>query len=377
MIASQGYQDGPCFTPPKASTHRTEGFPAKRDPKIACNEETRSTMDSPDGSVLLGEFCAAHLLDHLFRVQRGLICGFSGLRPVVGDKKLIGTRSAYFAYPDELCMVLEWWLKEAAHGREAYFCGHLLTERRRVKENAAPLSALYVDGDGAKVSPALLAPTATVESSPGREHFYWGLTEPVTPQFGELLNRRLALAMGADKAGWDLTQLLRPPGTRNYKYAGAPIVRILELRDERYDPMELDRLLPPLSQEGSKERAPKVCRPKDIGPTPDLSRLSHRMRTLIRYGNRGDYPSRSEADIAVCVAMFAAGYEVAEVWTVMTDRTNGISAKFAEKGRDGERYLEVTISKAQAYVKSGRRRIRVKPPKVDPVTRRKVVIRVG
>jgi hypothetical protein len=110
--------------------------------------------------------------------------------------------------------------------------------------------------------------------------------------------------------------------------------------------MKLDRLLPPVSQVEIKWRAPRLRRPKDVGPAPDLSRLSQRAQNLIRHGNHGEYPSRSEADMAICVAMFAAGYDVGEVWTVMTDPTNAISEKFFEKGRHGERYLELTISRA-------------------------------
>ncbi len=71
------------------------------------------------------------------------------------------------------------------------------------------------------------------------------------------------------------------------------------------------------------------------------------MQDLIRHGNGGEYESRSDADFAACVAMFGAGYNVGEVWAVMTDPTNGISEKFIEKGRDGERYLELTIGKAE------------------------------
>lgn len=52
--------------------------------------------------------------------------------------------------------------------------------------------------------------------------------------------------------------------------------------------------------------------------------------------------------MAACVAMFGAGYSEAEVWAVMTDQTNGISEKFFEKGRGGERYLALTIGKAEA-----------------------------
>jgi hypothetical protein len=355
MIAPQDYQGGPCFTPPKASSHKTRGIPAERDPKIAFDEVTRGAMAAMDGSVLLDEFCPALLLDHLFGEQRGFICGFSGLRPAVGDKRLNETRTSYFSYPHELHRALEWFRQEQISRREAYFCGHLLTGRRRVKENAAPLSALYVDGDGAKVSPALLAPTATVQSSPGREHFYWGLTKPVAPEFGELLNRRLALAMGADKSGWDLTQLLRPPGTRNFKYAEAPMIRLLELREGRYDPSELDRLLPPLPRE-KVQRPRRSHRPEDLGLEPDLSRLSRRMQDLIRHGNRGGYESRSDADFAGCLAMFGAGYAEADVWAVMTNPVNGISEKYFEKESDGERYLALTIGKARVRTAvSGRR----------------------
>ncbi len=72
------------------------------------------------------------------------------------------------------------------------------------------------------------------------------------------------------------------------------------------------------------------------------------MQDLVRHGNNGEYETRSDADFAACLAMFGAGYEEAEVWATMTDPANGISEKFLEKGRDGERYLALTIGKAEA-----------------------------
>jgi hypothetical protein len=161
--------------------------------------------------------------------------------------------------------------------------------------------------------------------------------------------------MGADVSGHDLTQLLRPPGTSNFKYADAPPVRILELNDESYDPSELDRLLPPIPRE-KPQRPGRSHRPEDLGLEPDLSRLSRRMRDLAWYGNRSDYESRSEADMAVCVAMFGAGYTEAEVWAIMTDPANGISEKFLEAGRHGERYLALTIGKARMRTAASPRR---------------------
>jgi hypothetical protein len=286
-------------------------------------------------------------LAHVFGGQRGFIAGFSGLRGIAGGNYLDTTRSTYFRYPDERRQAEAWFCDEDEKGREVYVCAHLLKARRRIKANATLLSTLYVDGDGAHVPPDVPSPTAVIESSPGREQFYLRLTRPVVPEVGESLNRRLALAMGADRSGWDLTQLLRPPGTHNHKYHDTPLVVLREMTNVTYDPDELDRLLPPLLQDDPKAAA-KSCCPKEIGPAPELSRLSSRMRDLIRHGNRGEYRTRSDADFAACIAMFGAGYETGEVWATMTDHTNGISEKFLEKGRYGERYLALTIGNARA-----------------------------
>ena len=174
----------------------------------------------------------------------------------------------------------------------------------------------------------------------------------MAPEVGEQLNRRLALVIGADRSGWDLTQLLRPPRTPNHKYTDAPLVRVLELKDERHCPYELDRLLPPLPEEEPKGAGSS---PEKVGPAPDLSRLPRRIQDLVRSGNRGEYACRSRADMAACVAMFAADYSEAQVWAAMSDPANGISEKFLEKGRHGERYLALTIGKARARAQASPR----------------------
>lgn len=312
------------------------------------------------------------LLAHVFAEGRGIVGTFSGRRG--GGGNLDAPRSAYFRWSEERGAAREWIHDEDGRGREVYFCAHLLTAGRRVKANAAPLLALYVDGDGAKPGevPETPSPTATVESSPGREQYYWRLARPVAPEVGEMLNRRLAYAMGGDRGGWDLTQLLRPPGTCNYKYPAAPPVVLREITGEAHDPDELDRLLPPLSRgEAPHEATRRARRPESIGPLPDLSRLSRRMQDLIRRGNNGEYRSRSDADFAACIAMFGAGYEAGEVWATITDPTNGISEKFLEKGRDGERYLALTIGKAEAAsLAEASSRLRIGKSKARRVPRR-------
>lgn len=71
--------------------------------------------------------------------------------------------------------------------------------------------------------------------------------------------------------------------------------------------------------------------PEDLGLAPDLSRLSSEASDLIQHGNRGQYPSSSEAIAAVCAAMFQVGYGFGEVWTVITDPTYGISNGFSRR----------------------------------------------
>jgi hypothetical protein len=104
------------------------------------------------------------------------------------------------------------------------------------------------------------------------------------------------------------------------------------------------------SRSASRIRRPQAC--GNVGRSQDVSRLPSKFQDLVRRGNRGEYESRSEADMAVCVAMFGAGYRPGEVWAVMTDPGNAISEKYLDKGYRGGDYLELTISRAHEYHKA-------------------------
>ena len=152
---------------------------------------------------------------HIFGKSAGILPILSGERSEPGCNRLNDPRTHYFDYPREAGRAEAHCRRLSNEGREVYQCAHLLTARRRVKACAASLVACYVDGDGAAAGTP--RPTAIVVSSPGREQYWWRLSRPVAPEEGEDLNRRLAYAMEADLSGWDLTQLLRVPGTRNRK----------------------------------------------------------------------------------------------------------------------------------------------------------------
>src|SRR5690606_27899998 len=84
------------------------------------------------------------------------------------------------------------------------------------------------------------------KSSEHRYQALWELEEPLMANQLEEINRRLTYTLQADKSGWDLTQVLRIPGTMNYKYQ--PPERGVLLWDD--GPVyKLDDLLPYLTEE--------------------------------------------------------------------------------------------------------------------------------
>jgi RepB DNA-primase from phage plasmid len=203
------------------------------------------------------------LWHHIYGDERGILAISYVRRTQEG-----AFQTDYFEYPEGAQQAAERAAELSEDGYDVWHCAHLLNSRRRVKENAGPVGALYADGDGAQVPEGLPRPSAVVKSSAGRDQSYWRLSMPIPPETGESLNRRLAYAMGADKSGWDLTQLLRPPGTKNYKYDDVPVVRLEVLEDVAYDAGELDRLLPPLPETSNNGHHTPVESgpPVELGP---------------------------------------------------------------------------------------------------------------
>lgn len=120
---------------------------------------------------------------------------------------------------------------------DIYFCPLPFLGRKRLKNLVSKVNILWSDIDegNPKIKPSILW-----ESSPGRLQALWYLKNTLTNEKGEQLNKDLTYYMGADKGGWDLTQVLRVPGTRNHKYDSKPRVRVLEDNSDReYSPSKL------------------------------------------------------------------------------------------------------------------------------------------
>jgi RepB DNA-primase from phage plasmid len=163
----------------------------------------------------------AELWAHLFDGLDGYLVTFTGRQSANPDaqlNELDATKQRSWRWPAQTEDAADYLLDQSQAGRDAYFGVHLFRRPgNRTAENAAKVQALWVDGDGAVVPKDWPQPTAVVESSPGRHHYYWRLTRAVDPEEAAQLNKRLCYGMGGDKGKWGLGTVLRAPGTFNYK----------------------------------------------------------------------------------------------------------------------------------------------------------------
>jgi DNA primase RepB-like protein len=163
------------------------------------------------------------LWEHLFWDLKGYLVTFTGKQSERSDARpneLDNTAQRSWRWPAEREAAAAYLEAESDKGRDAYFGVHLFKRPgTRRGEYAAEILALWVDGDGARVPEEWPQPTAVIDSSPGRQHFYWRLTRPIEPEQAAQLNKRLCYGMGGDTGKWGLGTVLRAPGTLNYKRA--------------------------------------------------------------------------------------------------------------------------------------------------------------
>ena len=176
----------------------------------------------------------------VFGQVRGGFISIATIKP--GTRNI---REEYFAWPDDQDKMYEYIATVEEKQVNVYYCPQLLVDPNfkrgpggsaRVKENIELCTTVWADLDFCHPDKLLVPPTIVVESSPTRYQALWSLALPVEAPIAEELSRRVAyyhLQDGADKSGWDLTQLLRIPFTRNWNYEGGPIIS-MNLKTSKY-----------------------------------------------------------------------------------------------------------------------------------------------
>jgi P4 family phage/plasmid primase-like protien len=202
-----------------------------------------------------------------------------------------------------------------------------------------------------------LQPTL-VNVSGGGLHCYWVLNKPIkVDEVGvealESINKELTEQLGGDRGTHNLDRVLRIPGTFNFKLPNKPRgVNVFSSSGPKYDLTDFAQFVIP--KEKAKTGVKPECSPeKKLAVTEagmswaqsiDNLPVSDRVKTLIKKGNDGSYPSRSEADMAVIVQLVNRGLGTQDIKSIF------LSCRIGEKYREHkspDAYLEHSIQNAK------------------------------
>lgn len=266
----------------------------------------------------------------VFGQAEGIVC----LAFLSANKKKF--EEEYFEYPDQLDSMLDS-IEGRLSGNNVYFCPQLLIERKRRKESISETPNLWSDLDTCDPSLLLVEPSVVVESSPDRFQAYWKLERSIDPDDAEDLSRRIAYKhadQGADRSGWDLTQLLRVPYTYNYKYGqhkAIPIVTVIEANRNLYRSDDFDQYpetpdyvqteVPMPSQEDLPEDSEALLQARRQELNPMIWRL---------FTQEPDEHQWSQALWNLEMLLFESGFKREEVYCIVRD------AKCNKFARDGK-----------------------------------------
>lgn len=163
-----------------------------------------------------------------------------------------------FKWPEQKNRVTNAIITARTENKDVYWAPAVFTKPQRRATAVGKVHTLWADLDEADPAnlPSYLKPTAVWESSPGRYQAIWKLDHPLTAEAQQELNKRLTYMIGADKGGWDLTQVLRTPGTPNHKYPDKPLVKLLHLNGHTVNPLKLVDDLPEVNGHVKTDETP-------------------------------------------------------------------------------------------------------------------------
>lgn len=241
-------------------------------------------------------------------------------------------REEFFKFPDDIPLALAL-LNEVFQGSNVWFCPHLFTSRRRVKENVSYTPCAWSDLDACEPEKLFVKPTILIESSPGRFQGLWMFESLTEPDEAEHLSHRIAYTHaddGADRSGWDLTQLLRFPSTYNYKYATTPTVKVIDANRKRYRISDFDAQY--LDVETFQHVDTPMPDVSDIKPDELLDKQRYQMTpTIWRLYQEPLRPEQSWSEPLwkLMMYLFEAGFDERQVFAIAQ---NAACNKYEKKG---------------------------------------------
>jgi hypothetical protein len=239
---------------------------------------------------------------------------------------------------------------------DLYWCPLPFSGPKRDKELVKRSNYLWQDLDYANPKDfPNLKPTIYWESSPDRFHGLWQLDQVYDISQVENLNRDLAYHVGADKGGWDLTQVLRIPGTRNHKYKEKPEVEFRLQDGKPYQLKNLRKSIPEIKrveidsigklQEGDPKSILKEWSPK----------LSKKILSMLLI-ETAPVGERSDKIWFIENKLYEAGMTPEEIFTLIKNSAwNKYRGRHDEDERlqsEMEKIISQTVDKAQNPDKS-------------------------
>lgn len=256
-------------------------------------------------------------------------------------------------WPADKDKIVDFFLTAAAKGKDVYFSPAIYKDTATNKEKSQVLKSkvAWVDFDGnAAEGQRLLAdaglpqPTYRLQSSKtGHEHWYWAFDSYKPVEVFEIINKKLAYALNADKACWDAGRVLRPPFTTNNKKGESRPVDIIEFNKVRYTPASFDSL--PSVNASIVENTIELGEIPSIGMV--LGKYNWDDRHLDIFNNPPMEKGKGRSDSLVRLAYFCAeaGMPDEAIYAVISDVDSRIK-KFVGRA-DRDRRLAEIIGKAR------------------------------
>ncbi len=264
-------------------------------------------------------------------------------------------------------------------GIDVYFGVNPRTGNAGKKENIQYVSAFHAEIDYGETGHKKDTPHKTYEDalnaiesfnpeptiiihSGGGFHCYWVLSNPVKVdaigcQILESINKNLSEKLGGDRGTQDITRVLRVQGTYNFKIMDNPRpVMLISNSHKKYEYEEFRTFIPtehavasgiPDTGKNLQTHRPVAhVEPSQLSFDIENLPVSSKIKSLIKNGNDGRYTSRSEADMAVVIALVNKGVNTENIKQIFLNC--GIGEKYREH-RSKDDYLNHTIEQAKKY----------------------------
>lgn len=226
-------------------------------------------------------------------------------------------------------------------GWDVYFCPTPFTKPFRQSQHVKSTDLLWADIDDG--DPKMLMPSILWKSgSKGHTQGIWFINKKLSPIKTAQLNKGIAGFLGADPSGYDLSQVLRLPGTTNYKTKVGRPVELVHWEEKKYLYVNLKKyadMTASISEYENHKVPPKMDR-KLL-----LKRVKPRLRARIEIDDCDD---RSTQLYGVIPAIIAAGFTPEECFWLLKGTYLGKHYKSESKMIDD---IHRTIKKTKANFK--------------------------